>query len=179
MPRTLSANNLVDLARNRYVFEDLIEFTIPGTTYYYTTGNNNITLTTPTSGTSQSFTVNNGVSVVGDMRESFLLTVNEFTLTLQTFDTGNLVLTGIDTGLNQCRLVVYKLFRDPDTLSPDTSNLLLIFDGYATACTIIGGDQSQTIQLQYRSIFNNFLGIKARTNSQLEPSTGQSLKWPA
>lgn len=179
MPRNLTASNKTDLARSRFVVEDLIEFYLPATTLYWTTGNNNITTTTPTSSpTSQSFVVNNGVKVVGDLKESFLLTVNEFTLILETFDSSATLLTGIDTNLNQCRLVVYKMFRDPDTNSPDSSNLINIFDGYATACSITGGLTSQVFQIQYRSIFNNFLGIKARTNSQLQPATNTSLDWP-
>lgn len=179
MPRTLTANNLTDLARTRFVVEDLIEFYLPNAARYWTTGNNNISLATATSGGTQSFVVNNGVKVVGDLKESFLITINEFTLILETFDSANTLLTGIDTNLNQCRLVVYKMFRDADTNVADSANLISIFDGYATACTIVGGSQAQVFQIQYRSIFNNFLGVKARTNSQLQPSTGQTLRWPA
>lgn len=179
MPRTLSSNNLADLARSRFVVEDIIEFYLPAISLFWTTGNNNISLATATSGGTQSFVVNNGVRVVGDLKESFLITVNEFTLILQTFDSANTILSGLDTNLNQCRLVVYKMFRDPDTNVADSSNLVNVFDGYATACSILGGTSAQVFQIQYRSIFNNFLGTKARTNSQLQPSTGQTLRWPA
>ena len=177
MARTLSAGTLVALGRQNYIVEDLIEiYTGAGVNYFYSTGNSNITVVTPTQvHPGAAFTINNSVSILGNLVESFIPTESEITLTLDTLD--NAIVGNIETNLQKCRLVIYKMFRDSSTNVADTTNLISIFDGTATSMDLVGGETGQTLQVKYKSIFSNLDIVKNRTNSQLEPATGVKMYW--
>lgn len=176
MARTLSSSNLASLSSETIVVEDLLEiYTGAGVNYFYTTGNSNITVSTPTQPAGQSFIYQNGITIIGNMVESFIPTESEIILTIDTLD--NTIITNLETKLQKCRLVIYKMFRDSTTNAADTTNLITIFDGTAASMDISAGDSGQSVQVKYKNLFTNFNVIKTRTNSQLEPSLGAKMYW--
>lgn len=177
MARTLSSSIITALSRTTYITEDLIElYTGSGTNYFYTTGQSNITLVTPTQAyPGVSFTTSNGLRTIDNLVESYTPVQNDYGIQLETFD--NTVIANIETNFQKCRLVVYKMFRDSTTNVADTSNLITMFDGYASSFDLQGGSGIQTLQIKFKNIFSNLGVVKGRTNSQLEPTTGIKMMW--
>jgi hypothetical protein len=177
MARTLSNSIITALSRTTYITEDLLEiYTGSGTNYFYTTGQSNITIITPTQAyPGANFTTSNGLTTIDNLVESYTPVQNDYGIQLETFD--NTVIANIETNFQKCRLVVYKMFRDSATNAADVNNLITVFDGTASSFDLQGGEGVQTLQIKFKNIFSNLGIIKGRTNSQLEPTTGIKMMW--
>ena len=175
MSRITNATVISNLSQATYVSEILIEITTSTTSYYYTTGHSNVTCTTTTVTSSHTFNATNQVSIVGNMVESYDPSQGDFVLQLDTTDTT--LITDLTTNFLKTRITAYKMFRDNTTNVADTTNLIQIYDSYATDAVVQGGQNGISIQMKSRTVFNGLRTKKGRTNADLEPATGINIVW--
>lgn len=175
MSRGLNATSISNLGQTTYTAETLVEITTSTTSFYYTTGHSDVTCTTSTVPASHTFLANNQISVVGNTEESYDPSQGNFTLQLDTTDTG--VITTLSTNFLRTRITAYKMFRNNSTNAADTTNLIQLTDGFITDATVQGGRDNLSIQLSSRPIFNSLTSKVGRTNHDLEPQTGVTIVW--
>ena len=175
MSRITNATVISNLNQSAYVAETLVEIRGPSFTYYYTTGFSDVTCTTPTVTSSHTFSSTNQLSIVGDMIESYDPSQGDFTLQIDT--TSATIISDLSGNFLRTRITAYKMFRDNTTNVADTTNLIQIYDSYATDAVVQGGKETSTIQLKSRTIFNALNTKKGRTNHDLEPPSGINIVW--
>lgn len=175
MSRITNATIINNLNQATYVAETLIEIVTGTTSYYYTTGQSNVSCSTTTIPTSHTFLANNQVSVVGNLVESYDPSQGDFTLQIDTNDTT--LINTLTTNFLRTRITAYKMFRDNSTNAADTTNLIQIYDSYVTDVTVQGGQTGLSIQMKSRTLFNGLNTKKGRTNHDLEPPTGVNIVW--
>lgn len=170
MTRGLTAANLTALLEPNFSTETLIELYVNGViNQRYTTGLTDVTIGII------NYSATNGVTLVGNLNESYILNQNQFNLQIETTDV-NFVNT-LEAARNNIRVVAYQMFRNLTTGVPDTANLIPLYDSNAAEITVQGGEGPLTISIQTRPVFNALDKVKSRTNSDLEPPTGTSIIW--
>lgn len=168
MARGLSSSQIANLNLNAFRVEDLVEIYLTGGSYYYTTGNQPLTISTPTAG-SQTFTARSFISSIDSIQEQFqpeaVTTAIQFNI-LSAEDTFlNLLAT---TSFINRRVVLYKLFRDISTVVPDTSNgLLQVFDGQISGLEIEHAVETSTYTLRLAGDFADFDKVRGRTTADV------------
>lgn len=143
MARGLTAGQITRLQNASDIVEDLLEltFTEGSHSFYYTTGQYASTITTPTSGGAVSFTPQSFISSISSITESYEIGSNPCTITFERLKTGSgadLLPTVLNTvNYVRSRVVLYKLFRDANNMTPDTTNgLINYFDGSISGVSI-------------------------------------------
>ena len=151
-----------------------------GAEYFYRSGPYNhggeisaYTVTTPTRVNAE-FKANGNISVVGTVSQSYDPTQGSLTLQFDTLD--NTLISNLETNFLRTRVVIYRLANIPAPIFSDFTNAQY-FDGNVTNFSIQGGQTNQIVQLDCESIFTRGNGVKGRTNAQLEPLSGITIKW--
>lgn len=176
MSRDLTVNQIANLTQQQYISENLIEiYTGEGTDYFYTTGLTDVDVDTGTTSGSETFLVNNQISVVSEFQEDYDPQVGTFTLQWETLD--NNLVDILTTDFLKTRIVVYKMFRDSTTLQADTANLIQIIDSTVTELDITADEQTQAVNLRCQTVFANLNAVKGRTNGNFAPDTTATIFW--
>lgn len=175
MPRGLNATQINFLNAQAAVYEYLVELTGTGfTSTYYTTGNNDVTVTTPTSG-SQTFVANNQIQVITNFIESYSLVGSSISLVFASADTT--LQTNLSTSFSKLTVNIYIMFRNTSTNVADTTNIIRMYSGYVTDYQTSGGINNHTITLQSNSLFSNFDNIAYKSINEVEPYPGGGFYW--
>lgn len=165
MARGLTAGQIANLDLNTYRVEDLVELYFTGGSFYYTTGNQSVTLTTPTAG-SQTFTPRGFISDIGSIDEKFQPEAITTAIQFQTFAPDDSMLT-FASQINK-RVIMYKLFRNVSTVAPDTSNgIIQIFDGVTSGLEIETTPESLTYTLRLTGDFGDFDRVRGRSTADV------------
>jgi hypothetical protein len=183
MARGLSSGQISRLNESTAVIEDLIEISLPfvGQYFYYTTGSYPVTVNTPSAG-SQNFTPNSFVSDLSYITESYEFTPQPITLTFERLISGGSyddLVNQLNTGnFINSTVTIYKLFRDPSTMVPDTTNgLFNIFTGKITNFQILYSATTTKYQL---ACSNGFIDdrVNGRTTADIDGAlNGKKIYW--
>ncbi len=162
---------------NTYVSELQVEIhPTGGTSLYYTTGHSDLSdvnsLSPPSAVT---YSSNSKIRVIGNLRESYDPNGNEITIEFATTD-GTFADT-LNSKLLTTRVIISRNFRDISTNAVVTNSKITLYDGYATALTVQGGNQDHVVQLKCQSVFRNLDNIKSRTTTDIEPYSNKQLIW--
>ena len=175
MSRGLNATIISNLNQSVYQAETLLEVITTSFSYYWTTGFTDVSLSTPTIATSHTFQTANNVTVAGQLQESYDPSLGDFTIQI---DTSNvLLIEHLTTNFLKTRITAYKMFRDSTTNAADTSNLILVNDGYVTDVVLQGGQDIMTIEMKCKNLFTSLNTKKGRISHDLEPPIGVNIVW--
>lgn len=168
MTRGYSAGQISNLNLSSFRTEELVEIYLTGNSYYYTTGNYSVSVTTPTAGT-QTFTPRSFISNIGSIEEKFQPEAFTTALEFERLSSEDTFLNILATTsfLNR-RVVIYKLFRDVSTIVPDTTNgLLQIFDGQISGLEIEHSIETSRYTLRLTGDFGDFDKVRGRTTANI------------
>lgn len=159
MARDLTSIQQTLLSSNPYRVEKLIEIQTPGGSFYFTTGQFDVSLSTDTSGGTQTYLQENGVEIVGNIREYYTLVKNEISITIG--DVSDLVFDDIirladDYDYQNTAVNIYLLFRDPNTGSAYTSETVDLFRGTISSVQVLRNEQDVRIDIRVTNQFANF-----------------------
>lgn len=183
MSRGLTAGQISRLNESTSVVEDLVEVSLPnvGEYFYYTTGSYPVTVTTPTA-TTQTFTPLSFISSIDYITESYDFRPQPITLTFERLVSGG----SYDDFVNQLNtgnwvnssVVIYKLFRDPTTMVPDTTNgLFNMFSGKITNYQILYSERTTTYQLTVSNAYSDNR-VNGRSTANIDGAlNGKKLYW--
>jgi hypothetical protein len=171
MSRGLSSANITSLSQSVLNYEALVEITTgTGEFFAYTTGANDITMSTSTSGSTRTYAANNSLVVATDMKESYILGDQTYELQFEVAE--DTLSNRFLLGKNNIRVAVHIMF------DKNSTNLIQLYDAFAYSLTISGGGgQPVTIQISSRPLFRTLERTKNRTNSLLEPNPGLKIVW--
>jgi hypothetical protein len=179
LSRGLTAGQIANLNLNSFRVEELVElnFTGVGSPFYYTTGNQSVTVTTPTSGGAQIYTPRGFISDLGSIEEKFQPEAITTAIQFQSLAGEDNMLT-YASQINK-RVVIYKLFRDVSTVVPDTTNgLIQLFDGVTSGLEVEFGIDTTTYTLRLTGDFGDFDRLKGRTTADvLGAMTQKTIYW--
>lgn len=179
MSRGLTAGQIANLNLNSFRVEDLVEIYLTGASYYYTTGDYSVSVTTPSAGT-QTFTPRAFISDIGNIEEKFqpeaITTAIQFQRLSSEDTLFNILAT---TSFLNKRVVIYKLFRNVSTIVPDTSNgLMQIFDGQISGYEIEHSLETSVYTLRLTGDFGDFDRVRGRTTADvLGAMTQKTIYW--
>lgn len=157
--------------------ETLLEFYLQNSnSFYYTTGSFPLTITTATAG-SQTFTPSSFIADISGIQESFQARPN--TVDIQRTQGNDTFANYLTEDCIGRRVVLYKLFRDNSTLSPDTSNgLMQIFDGSISGLDFELSTDANIYTIRCTGGFANYDKIKGRTTATIPGGlSGQRIYW--
>lgn len=181
MSRGLSAGEITNLASTEYRVEELVEIYLADNSWYYTTGDYASTITTPTAG-SQTRNPRSFIAEIGSVKETFEATPNTLDLQFQRMTVGGADDTftnnlGLDV-INR-RVVLYKLFRDLSSFTPDTSDgLIQIFDGVISGLEIETSLETRSYTIRCTSDFGDYDKVRGRSTANIFGAMqGKTVYW--
>jgi hypothetical protein len=186
MARGLSAGEISALAENYNIVEDLVEmYLFEGATarsFYYTTGPYPATVTTSTSGSSQTYTPRSFIANIGNVTESYdpgPLTVSFVFQRLYVNATDDFMPQYLENNFLNRRIAWHKLFRNTTTYAPDTTNgKLLVFDGVISSLVIEDSLESKTYSISAVGAFADYDRVRGRTTADIFGALqGQKIYW--
>jgi hypothetical protein len=186
MSRGLSAGEIAALGTNYSIVEDLVEiYLYEGATArfsYYTTGPYPATVTTSTSGSSQTYTPRSFIANIGNISESYEpgpLTVSFVFQRLYVNATDDYMPQYLENNFLNRRICWHKLFRNTSNYSPDTTNgLLLVFDGVISSLIIEDSLDSKTYTVSAVGAFADYTRVRGRTTADIFGALqGQKIYW--
>lgn len=186
MARGLTAGQISALASNFSIVEDLVEvYLYEGATqrfFYYTTGNMTTTVTTSTSGTSQTYTPRSFVATIGNVAETYEpgpLTVSFVFERVYAGSGDDSMPTYLESNFLNRRICWHKLFRNTTTFAPDTTNgLLLVFDGVINSLVIEDSLTTKRYIIGAVGAFADYDRVRGRTTANIFGALqGQRLFW--
>lgn len=168
MSRGLTENQQTRLSNNPYRAERLIEILTPGANYFYTTGDIDVDVLTDTNGGTSTYLANMPVELVTVITELYEPGLNEVGVVIT--DISNTLYTNI-TRINnnydyqRSKLNIYMLFRDVETGTAYTSDVITLFRGNVYKVDAERTNTNLTINIRANNYFNNFLGTNGLTTS--------------
>ena len=186
MTRGLTAGEITALGSAYSIVEDLVEvYLYEGATqrfFYYTTGPYPATVTTSTSGTSQTYTPRSFIANIGNVTETYdpgPLTVSFVFERVYTNATDDYMPTYLENNFLNRRICWHKLFRNTTTYAPDTTNgLLLVFDGVISSLVIEDALDSKRYSISATGAFADYDRVRGRTTADVFGALqGQRLYW--
>lgn len=186
MTRGLTAGEIASLDQTYSIVDDLVElYLFEGATqrfFYYTTGSYPATVTTSTSGSSQTYTTRSFIASVSNVTETYEpgpLTVS-FVFERVYAGTGeDLMPTYLENNFLNRRICWHKLFRNTTTYAPDTTNgLLLVFDGVISSLVIEDSLETKRYTINAVGAFADYDRVRGRTTADIFGALqGQRLYW--
>jgi hypothetical protein len=171
MSRGLTAGQLSTLAELEFRVETLVEIYLADNSWFYTTGDYAVSVSTATSGGTQSFNPRSFIAQVGSIKETFEASPNTLDLQFSRMTTGgsdDLFTNYLNNDIIRRRVVVYKLFRAVDTFTPDTTNgLIQIFDGNISGMDIETTKDNKTYTIRCTSEFGEYDKVKGRSTANI------------
>lgn len=176
MSRPLTSGQTTRLQDNPYIVDTLVEIG----NYFFTTGDKDVDLSTATSGGTQTFTADNSLQVFGSIAELYRPNTSTVNLQFGTFDqtfinnianTQTVYLTQSETTLTRVEhrfyntdVVIHKLYRNPLSQIPDTSNYITVFNGKISGIDTNISQDSQVLNVRVSSLFADFNRVKSRSS---------------
>lgn len=178
MSRGLTAGQLSVLSANEFRVEELLEIYLPTGEAFYTTGDMSVTVTTPTGG-SHGYSPNGFISQIGNIQESFEAGPNSLDIQFSKFENIGFISVLDDNDIINSRVVLYKLFRNVNDFTPDsTDGLLQIFDGSISGLDIDSNLENKTYTIRCTSDFGDYDKQRGRTTADISGAlVGTTIFW--
>lgn len=146
MARTLSAAQEANLDGQSYIGETLVEITYDSTTLYYTTGYWDVSISTPTSGGTQTYLGDSKIQSIASIDEIAYFTEIRSGIVFNGISTSFIDTLGLD--YDNITVVMYKIFRVSSDNTIDTSSdPIEIFNGYVVGKSISADQGDMKLQL--------------------------------
>lgn len=174
MARTLTAGQQSAIEANPYRAERLLELQTPAGSYYYTTGQFDVSASTATSGGSQTYLASNGIEIFGDIVENYELGITELQINIgDVSDTiyDNITRTANTYDYQKTAVNLYWLFRDPSTGVADTSNIITLFQGSISKLDSARTADDFILIIRASNNFTNFDLVNGRKTSDFVQNT--------
>lgn len=176
MSRPLTSGQIQRLQDNPYIVDTLVEIG----SYFFTTGDKDVSMSTTTSGGTQTFTAINGLQVIGSIQELYKPSTSTVNLQFGTFDqsfvddianTQTVYLNATETSLTRTEhryydtdVVIHKLYRNAISTVPDTSNYITLFNGKVSGIDLTLTEDSQVLNIRTSSLFADFNRVISRSS---------------
>lgn len=175
MARTLTSGQQTALEANPYRAERLLEIQTPAGSYYYTTGQFDVSASTATSGGTQTYQRAGAIEIFGEITEAYDLGINELQITVSDISDvlyDNVTRTSNDFDFQRTAINLYWLFRNVSTGVADTSNIITLYQGVITKLEAVRTEDNFVLVIRAANKFSNFDLINGRKTSDF--SAGQN-----
>lgn len=184
MSRGLTANEIANLNLAAYRLEYLVEIYLANNNFFYTTGDYDVSVSTATSGGSQTFKSRSYIAQIGGIAETYMPSPSNLDLQFHRISVGGLddaftSASNLNADIINRRVVMYMLFRDKDTFAPDTSDgLIQMFDGKIGGMDVTTTEENITYTIRCTSAFGDYKRIRGKTTADIVGALrGETIQW--
>jgi len=181
MARDLTANQQSRIQDNPYRAERLVELQTPAGSYYYTTGDFDVSASTDTSGGTQTYLANNGIEMFGVIAETHNLAVNTIQISIGDVDDtiyDNIVRQTNDYDFQRSLVNIYWLYRSVSSGVAYSSDIITLFQGVIAKVDYNRTETDAVLNINANSRFSNFELINGRRTSDfVKGQFATTVKW--
>lgn len=181
MARDLTANQQSRIQDNPYRVERLVELQTPAGSYYYTTGEFDVSATTATGGGAQTYLANNGIEMFGEIVETHNLAINEIQISIgDVSDTiyDNITRQANDYDFQRSLVNIYWLYRNASSGVAYSSDIITLFQGVMASVNFNRTETDAVLNIRANSRFSNFsLSNGRRTSDFVKGQFATTVKW--
>ena len=182
MARTLDATQQGLLENNPFKVERLLEIKTPAQNYFYTTGSEQVSVNTGTSGSLAAFLPANGIEVLGDINELHEINLNEIDIIIG--DVGDVLYDNLTREASsppytfgQTDINIHLLMREPNTNFAYTTNTIPLFLGSVSKLTANRTTTTFTLNIRATNRFAQINSVNGRLTSKFFGNTPELINW--